>query len=490
MNSHRATKEIKLRVNSWDVELHERQLQRMTAIMKQFGESITSLELNGIALSISSILEWLHHLPKLESLTFVNGKTACSAIEKTTMSLQLPSLKSLKITHFDGLLDIVNLIPVGSLSYFYHYDNCYNQLTEPTDILQTILTNQHNVKSIQLSDLPEDPAVLCVSNLQLETLTLTSYSTHSNDVLLEILECHPNLRELILPGYQLSPSSFEWICSNLKKLKVLEVYPDRKPPETNAFALLEELKNLRHFFANDSQYLLANGFQFKNDSLEKIECTDSNPVCCGEPLNKMVHSMVQNFKNLRDLEMDFDDFAALSFVLNHCTTLTHLTSRIRDLIPDQLLQQHFPNIKHLQLSAYHQANKKSYKVSQSMNRIVRAMPKLKTLSIPNNKLMFNIDLMKEFVNGSKSLDYLHVSCFELDANLSTADFVQTIRSLLDQLTGYQLMFTTSTAYRELNWHALSTEFNVRNGVGNSNGLARFCIYRRENETIKFYKKNY
>lgn len=487
MNSYRIIEAIKLELHNPKEEITERQLQRMNAIVKRFGASITSLEFKGLAISIDSILELLHQAPKLESLTFYRGTVIGSVTDKTTLSLQLPSLKKLDICDCTGLLDIVNLIPAGSLNYYS--DFC---IDESTKILKNILVKQYNIKSLTLFSYCE-PNVLCVNQLQLDALLLGGKLNYNNDELMEILKCHTNLKELRLRlRLTLSESCFKWICENLKKLEVFEVYR----LQTNVFKMLGALEKLRHFRTDGWDNLLDNGFNFKSDSLEKLEIfhptsihNGSKSFCCGELLNKMVHSMVKNFANLTFLEMRFDDFSALSFVLSQCTTILHIRCFVKDTLTDQLTQQRFPNIQKLELFTSRLSDSTRNKMSQIINFIVRGMPNLKSLTITANMLILNLSMLREFIRLSKSLDFLYVNCFDLDPEVSTYDFVEAIRRLLYQLNGYQLMFTTrSLGVRELNGHTLkdilSNESDVRDVFWDpycfalyKSGIMKFHQYR-------------
>lgn len=114
------------------------------------------------------------------------------------------------------------------------------------------------------------------------------------------------------------------------------------------------------------------------------------------------------------------------------------------------------------------------------------MPNLKGLSLEIGRLTFNMNTIKEFVSGSQSLDYLYVHYFDLERGVSsTADVVETIRCLLDQLKGYQLIFINVPHERK---YKLATEFYYRNTrCGGFGGFDLPNFQLRKGKVKKFYK---
>jgi len=97
--------------------------------------------------------------------------------------------------------------------------------------------------------------------------------------------------------------------------------------------------------------------------------------------------------------------------------------------------------------------------------IVRAMPNLKTLSLPITTILYNINEMREFIAVvmSNSLEELVVENFKLAHDMSaTDDFVETIRLLSDRLKAYLLTFTSvDDRYWKAMEDILSNEFKIR-----------------------------
>lgn len=462
-------------------ELNNRQLERISAIMNQFGANVTSLKFRGFVLPINFILELLHRAPKLESLSFTRGKEMRTVTDNASTTLQLPSLKALEINGFPGILDTINSITAGSLRSISYLHGS----TESIEVPATIRTKLH-IKSLTLEVRSKsDLTALCVDHLQLETLTLVR-NGFDDAQFVEVLKCQSNLKELRFQSSifcKLNGSLFRWICKNLKKLEVLDV--DRLDSiEGNAFEMLGELKQLRHFRTTAGNVMFENGFQssqFKSDSIEKFEFGLQPEFRCGELLDKVVYSLAHYLPNLTHLKMKFENYSALCFVLGHCTKIIHLSCYISDPIPDQLTQQRFPHVRTMKLFNYYRHDSRNDKRYKIMPWIVRAMPNLKSMTLSMlSGLKFDVHTMKEFVKESKSLEYLYVEWFELHRELPADDVVEIIRCLRDQLKGFYINFHEPTSQEDSNWHkikdVLSKHFYVSGNCWIST-IPCFCLHK-------------
>lgn len=424
--------------------LHLRQLKRIIAIHNKFANNITTVMWTCLTLSIKEAVELLQTVPKLESITFAMG-----AIDGLvgTETLALPKLTKLNIIMVSGFYQLANLLSVSSIVEVVMFT-----MNESSNSLRTFLLKQTNLKSIEVCETVDSTFI---KHLQLEKLGLNKVRYLDNQ-LREILSCQPNLKGLSFEK-ALTGNSFKWICKNMKHLEKFDARVTLL--ERNFLTNIKDLEKLRSFKTN--LYNISHIYNVKNDTLATLridEPDDLSPSLQKTIVGVNYSSMVQNFPNISNLELQVDSIMQFCNLLDHFKNITKYSGWIEHPETYRFSNKEYPNMKHLSI-----INEITYGDMSLLVDIVQTMPNLEHLSV-NITMMFDSNFMKEFIDKITNLKYFEMTMLEFDDDFTMdGNFLDILRRLHTQLKCYKIVFKTtrSELYSRILIGILSKEFQVR-----------------------------
>lgn len=435
-------------------------------VCEKFGPDIKELENDSCYgdLQASDYFKLLKLTPNLEKIRFrPEGK--CLKLSKNGKMIELNNLKRISCRGIWANTNFLTHIAPCGIEEFYSSGSSFRdgllpnprgRISDPMYGLTTFLSNQRNIKKLQLANL-----------IPLESQKLTHFKfvgEQATDNDLELtLRSQPQLVAIeVNTKIPVTDRFVHFISDNMKSLEIIKINSSELSAEAFArFALFRQLKelSLTDIEENDLSIL-------GNETVERLEISIKEtqiPVAnrtrsraIDNPQPGYIYKIGTNFPNIKVLNMSMNK-RELTVKLKDCVNaFKHLEIlRFFNLSTETFFNfdyfhnddsEVYPNLKMLQLDFDYNREKSTFPGAELM-KIMKALPNLVNLSVD---LPFNFDFnIFEKINESyPKLLFFEVEEVQLSKTMKIDDkFFASLQNFCHRLEHFEFDFKAETSER-------------------------------------------